>query len=322
MTTLRARHIPHAHADFIHDLSYDYYGKRLASCSSDQTVKVWDLDAKGEWQVREGGELKNAHQGIIWKLAWAHPEFGQVIASCSADRSVKIWEEQTGMPMDGKQGQSRWHPKATLAESRKQVRDIEFAPRHLGLKLAAASADGNVRVYEAHDVMNLNHWPAPEVIEVESGVAGVTALSWCKSQFDEPMLAVGTGSGRVQVWRYVDGTKWQLACDLQSHTAMVCDVDWAPNMGRGYHLIATAGREGSLRIHRLKRVQGGRVEVDLQDKASHVELSNKSGAWTVQWNITGTVLASSGDKSAVDLWKCDFKVGVLLVLLVLLVLPG
>lgn len=31
-----------AHDDFIHDLSYDYYGKRLASCSSDQKLKIYD----------------------------------------------------------------------------------------------------------------------------------------------------------------------------------------------------------------------------------------------------------------------------------------
>ena len=26
--------------DLIHDISYDYYGDRMATCSSDQTVKV------------------------------------------------------------------------------------------------------------------------------------------------------------------------------------------------------------------------------------------------------------------------------------------
>lgn len=28
------------HKDLIHDVAYDYYGLRMASCSSDQTVKV------------------------------------------------------------------------------------------------------------------------------------------------------------------------------------------------------------------------------------------------------------------------------------------
>jgi nucleoporin SEH1 len=32
------------HDDLIHDIAYDYYGERLVTCSSDQRVKLWDLD--------------------------------------------------------------------------------------------------------------------------------------------------------------------------------------------------------------------------------------------------------------------------------------
>lgn len=74
----------------IHDVSYDFYGKRLATCSSDQKVKVWDLDEESHW--KKTAEWK-AHKGSVWKVEWAHPEFGQVIASCSVDRSICIWEE-------------------------------------------------------------------------------------------------------------------------------------------------------------------------------------------------------------------------------------
>ncbi|RMX51378.1 hypothetical protein pdam_00011376 [Pocillopora damicornis] len=38
-----AREIPAEHKDLIHDVSYDYHGRRMATCSSDQSVKVWDL---------------------------------------------------------------------------------------------------------------------------------------------------------------------------------------------------------------------------------------------------------------------------------------
>jgi len=30
------------HKDVIHDVVFDYYGRRMATCSSDQTVKVMD----------------------------------------------------------------------------------------------------------------------------------------------------------------------------------------------------------------------------------------------------------------------------------------
>ncbi|CAL1263755.1 unnamed protein product [Larinioides sclopetarius] len=68
-----SRSIPADHKDLIHDVAYDFYGERLATCSSDQTVKT--------------------HCGSVWKVTWAHPEFGQVIATCSFDRTVAVWEE-------------------------------------------------------------------------------------------------------------------------------------------------------------------------------------------------------------------------------------
>ena len=73
------------HNDFVHDVAYDYYGKRLASCSSDRRIKVWGQGEDGEWEEQSDWE---AHRGSVWKLAWAHSEFGQVIASCTFDRTV------------------------------------------------------------------------------------------------------------------------------------------------------------------------------------------------------------------------------------------
>ena len=35
-----SKKLPVAHKDLIHDVSYDFYGRRLATCSSDQTVQV------------------------------------------------------------------------------------------------------------------------------------------------------------------------------------------------------------------------------------------------------------------------------------------
>ena len=39
------------HGDMVHDAAFDYFGKRLATCSSDRAIKVFDV--VGE-QVRGG----------------------------------------------------------------------------------------------------------------------------------------------------------------------------------------------------------------------------------------------------------------------------
>ncbi|XP_017463314.1 PREDICTED: nucleoporin SEH1-like [Rhagoletis zephyria] len=65
------------HKDVIHDVVFDYYGRRMATCSSDQTVKIWDEDELGKLTVSSSWK---AHSGSIWRISWAHPEFGQVLA--------------------------------------------------------------------------------------------------------------------------------------------------------------------------------------------------------------------------------------------------
>jgi WD40 repeat protein len=79
------------HGDFVRDVAYDYYGKRIATCSSDGSVKVWDQTAHGEWQCVS--TLPRSNAGAINRVGWAHPEFGQVIVTCSGGRGVAIYEE-------------------------------------------------------------------------------------------------------------------------------------------------------------------------------------------------------------------------------------
>ena len=123
--------------DYIHDCKFDVYGRRMATCSGDRFVRVWDLTDNGEWSLV--GEWQ-AHRGSVSMLSWGHPEFGSLIATCGSDHEVKIFEERT----NATSAASRWTAKAQLTEARKAVSCVEFAPRYWGLKLATGSADGYV----------------------------------------------------------------------------------------------------------------------------------------------------------------------------------
>ncbi|KAI7848853.1 WD40-repeat-containing domain protein [Circinella umbellata] len=152
-----------SHEDLIHDISYDFYGKRLVTCSSDQRLKVWDFIERQDAAVWELNDTWKAHDSSILKAIWAHPEYGQVIASCSLDRLVKIWEEQ---PMEPKASQKRWVERFRLVESRGAVLDIAFSPTQGALRLATCSADGIVRIYEALEPTNLAQWSQMEEFEI------------------------------------------------------------------------------------------------------------------------------------------------------------
>ena len=71
---------------------------------------------------------------------------------------VHLWEEQENISTVRNENKERWQRKVQLSDSKKAVKDLKFAPKHLGLKIATASAEGIVRIYEATDVFALNYW--------------------------------------------------------------------------------------------------------------------------------------------------------------------
>lgn len=375
--TSTSQTLPHGHLDYVLDMAFDYYGRRFATASGDRTVRVWDLNSDGLWAgggslgSGTGGGSTNtnewqAHRGPVHKISWAHPEFGQLLATAGADHAVVIWEEREGgfkslatpeRSADGfldttnttgsaaGEGASRWVNKATLSDARRAVTAVEFSPRHLGLRIASGSADGVVRIYEALDTMNLNHWKLEMEIEdsedsneavvsqrtmgavdhnsvsASNKKMGVSSLSWCTGRFEPGTLVVGYSSGRVSIYRYDDGQRsWLEAIRLPGHATStgvprgVLDVAWAPNVGRSYHLIATCGKDNQLKVHRVKRGRGSskgdnNAEGGAQPTLVYegTELLDQSQTWRCQWNVTGTVLSSSGDGGTVKLWKSDFQ---------------
>ncbi|KAF9486184.1 WD40 repeat-like protein [Pholiota conissans] len=168
--------IQNAHGDLVTDASYDFYGLRLATCSLDQRIKIWQLDENNTWNVEDDWK---AHDAAVSKLSWAHPEFGSIIASGSFDRTVKIWEQSSISQADmngsgasiGQQG-SRWVERAVLSDAKGTIRTVEFAPHHFGLKLATLSTDNILRIYEPLEQPSLATWTLSDEIDIQAMALG------------------------------------------------------------------------------------------------------------------------------------------------------
>ncbi|KAJ1866761.1 epoxide hydrolase, soluble (sEH) [Coemansia sp. RSA 989] len=243
--------IPVNHDDFIHDIAYNFYGTRLATCGSDRCIKIWDWNRQtGLWILNES---ISAHDSSVVRLSWAHPEFGQVLASCSLDCTVRIWvEQETNLKNSG----TRWRGLTPLTDSKAAVHSIAFAPEYTSLSIATASSDGKVRLYSPTDSVRLENWTVNCFIDFVPGGAtdadGPLSVSWCKSRFSSPHMLVVGGSRHknVKIFQLLNNAFVELA-ELAQYDSHVLDVDWAPTMGRSYHLIATACADGHIRIYKF-----------------------------------------------------------------------
>lgn len=309
----QARTINAEHKDLIHDVAYDFYGRRLATCSSDQSVKVFDLDENDEWRCTADWKT---HAGSVWKVNWAHPEFGQILATCSFDRTAAIWEEIVGESGNSTQSknQSHWVKRTSLVDSRTNVTDIKFAPKHMGLLLAMCSADGGVRIYEAPDIMNLSQWSLQQEITLKMPVS---CLSWNPSfsRLHPPMLAVGSddtnvaSGGKVFLFEYSESShRWSKAETINTIVDPVHDIAFAPNLGRSYHILGIASKDVRIVILRPPQKDAfaacSTSQLEILQAAQFDD--HHSTVWRISWNITGTILASSGDDGCLRMWKANY----------------
>jgi WD40 repeat protein len=134
------------HEDMIHDAQYDYYATKLATCSSDRSVKIFDVVG----EVYHCCATLTGHEGPVWQVAWAHPQNGVLLASCSYDGSVIIHKEQS---------QNNWVRVYEHRVHESSVNSISWAPYEFGLILACASSDGRISILEYSDEQR--NWCVP-----------------------------------------------------------------------------------------------------------------------------------------------------------------
>ncbi|CAA6653868.1 unnamed protein product [Spirodela intermedia] len=263
------------HPDVIHDVAMDFYGKRLATSSSDRTIKIIGVSGSSHQQLA----TLSGHQGPIWQVAWAHPKFGSLLASCSYDGRVILWKEGSSP--------SEWAEAHVFTEHKASVNSIAWAPNELGLMLACGSSDGSISVFSARSD---GGWDTMRIEQAHP--IGVTSVSWAPSTAPgslvgpgmlDPVqkLASGGCDNTVKVWKLYNGS-WKMDCfpALQMHSNWVRDVAWAPNLGLPKSTIASASEDGTVVIWTVAKEGDhweGRILNDF-----------RTPVWKVSWSLTGT----------------------------------
>ncbi|KAF2260825.1 WD40 repeat-like protein [Lojkania enalia] len=271
--------------DAQHDAVLDYYGRRLATCSSDKTIKIFEVEGENHRLV----ETLKGHEGAVWSVAWAHPKYGNILASSSYDGKVLIWREQA----------SAWTKIFEFSLHTASVNLVAWAPHEAGCLLACASSDGNVSVLEFKD----NSWTDQRF---QACGSGVNSVSWAPA-VSPGQVTSASGNQTSVARRFVTGGSdcqvklWEWNTEqnayvntqiLPGHTDWVRDVAWSPTvLSKSY--IASASQDKTVRIW---------TSSDLQTWKSTV-LNVDAVAWRVSWSLSGNVLAISTGDNRVSLWK-------------------
>lgn len=298
------------HSDIIHDAKMDFYGIRLATASSDRTIKIFSVQPNKENKLLA---TLSGHEGPVWQVSWSHPKFGSLLASCSYDGKVIVWKEEgskflkakeftfseniNGSPSVGAVDALNAPPPITNTRGA-SISSISWAPHEMGPVLAIACSDGKCALlsfvaegkwcskeWNAHQIgSNSCSWgPVTTVNDGESGVSKSSAL-----------LATSGCDNVVKVWNTLSLDDGPIH-SLSGHSDWVRDCCWMDT-----DCIVSASQDRTVNVWNFSKHSGAWTHYPLKGGETFHD-----ALWAVEWDPASKILAVACGDGRVSLWKED-----------------
>ncbi|KAF1834053.1 WD40 repeat-like protein [Decorospora gaudefroyi] len=271
---------PHGHEDVVLAVDFNYFGNRMVTASSDHRLKVWDKKDDA-WALVESWR---AHDAEIVDAKWNGPFMGEVVGSIGEDGRFKLWQEDpTEVAMSG----NRFKLIFNLAsQTNAPFMSLDFKNIMQETWVALITRDGHLGVYEPQDQSNLSEWTPlaerwvsendPPERQDEVGFKVVfhkeklpcwTAIT---AGLDRKSLSLAVAAMKeVLIYRTDKSKRFFQVAKLDGASQIIRDLAWANGSMRGYDILATASKDGSIRIYELS--------TPTEDKTTQPGASSSSG---------------------------------------------
>ncbi|KAG8837169.1 hypothetical protein FRC18_009893 [Serendipita sp. 400] len=200
------------HTSSVISITFSFDGRRIASGSSDETIRLWDAETG-----QALGEPLRGHKGAVRSVAFS-PD-GRRVASGSEDVTIRLWDAETGQAL----GEPlRGHEYA--------VYSVAFSPD--SRRVASGSDDETIRLWDAETGQALG-----EPLRGHEG--GVYSVAFSP---DGRCVASGSWDKTIRLWDAETGQA--LGEPLRGHKGAVRSVAFSPDSRR----VASGSEDVTIRL--------------------------------------------------------------------------
>ncbi|KAI9848897.1 MAG: epoxide hydrolase, soluble (sEH) [Sclerophora amabilis] len=251
----------HGHRDVVTTIAYNFHGDQIATGSADHRMKVFEKE-NDTWKVVD---TWRAHSAQVFEVKWVSPQIGVALGSLGDDGKFKVWEEDVSAPLNSGR---RYRCVCTLkSQSNMPLASFDFKHiRNTETYLTLLTRDGLLSVWEAVEYDFLHDWKLVDShfvctppgrgtettfkVHVES--AELPCWTALAAGLSEKAFGIVTAAmNTVKIWRLNGDRCLYTAVEFPLHNGLVRDAAWANGAAWPYDLIATACKDGYVRVFKM-----------------------------------------------------------------------